>query len=273
MIFLLTILFSITVHAKNPIKVAVLDSGFDFKSTWQDAKSQGLVVPKLCKEGHKDFTNTNLNDNHGHGTHVAGIIAKYAGNADYCLVILKIYDPKTRSIEPEASTTKAMRYARAIGASIINYSGGGVGFNIGEYIEVKKNLDSGIVIVAAAGNEKEQNDYQIHSVKFSYFGKNSELAMYRYTITYINRKTLQITDKAPKNPYYPAAYDPRIISVMSYDKTKRHSFSNYGAAYNSMSDGYDILSLMPDNMYGKLSGTSMAAPKKTGQIIENWDIN
>jgi hypothetical protein len=44
------------------VKVAVIDTGFDFASTWDKDST-----PILCDEGHKSFIGDDK-DNHGHGT-------------------------------------------------------------------------------------------------------------------------------------------------------------------------------------------------------------
>jgi hypothetical protein len=58
----------------KPIVVAVIDTG-------------KAVDPKLkyCKYGHKDITGTGLEDNNGHGTNVASLIAREAKGANYCV--------------------------------------------------------------------------------------------------------------------------------------------------------------------------------------------
>lgn len=260
---IICLLFSFSAYAQKPVKIAVLDTGFDLKSDWEDASEFGLKKPVLCKKGHKDFTGTSIQDTHGHGTHVAGIIAKYA-KKKYCLVILKTHDSTSLS---QDETYRAINHAIKIGVDVISYSGGGSSFILKEYLAVKKALDAGILLVTAAGNDNERHDYQIHSVKIMIKSNKR----HDYKIKYINRRTLAITSKRQKG-YYPAAYDSRIISVKSYNNSERHGFSNYGDAYGYQDNGENVLSLLPNNVYGKMSGTSMATPKKTAQIINNWDF-
>ena len=95
-LFLISFLIATTCFAKT-IRVAVIDTGLDFKSNWADIKNKYdtdgylLRAPKLCKTGHTDFTHEGFFDKSGHGTHVAGIIAKFAENSNYCLIILKYF--------------------------------------------------------------------------------------------------------------------------------------------------------------------------------------
>ena len=125
----------------NTIKIAVIDTGFNNK--YEDKV-------KLCNTGHRDFTGTGLHDNHGHGTHISGLIAENAIN-NYCIMILKSYDPVDGG--SIANSTLAIEWAILQGADIINYSGGGLSANSREKKAVLKALDAGIIIVAAAGNE------------------------------------------------------------------------------------------------------------------------
>ena len=81
-----------------------------------------------------------------------------------------------------------------------------------------------------------------------------------------NGKPNQKADNDPALPNYPAALT-YVLGVMSVDETGRESvFTNYDvAAFNSAeyelyAPGENIMSTLPDNKYGLLSGTSMAAP-------------
>jgi len=90
--------------ANKLLKIAVIDTGISLDRI-QDAS--------LCKTGHKDFTGYGLNDNHGHGTHIYGLIDQYAKNiklktnsdvallsktsVSYCQIIIKFYDLESTS--------------------------------------------------------------------------------------------------------------------------------------------------------------------------------
>ena len=171
--------------------VAVIDTGMNY-----------VPGAKICKFGHKDFTSSNDSvtvdgivapvpkDNHGHGTNIAGVIQKNAGDSNFCMVILKYYDPNSVGNNNLNNTIKAIKYATKIGAKYINYSGGGIELSVGERDAVKAFLDKGGKFIAAAGNEKSDIDL-VH--------------------------------------YYPAMDDERVVVVGSIEKDgKVAPYSNWG---------------------------------------------
>lgn len=181
---------------KAPAIVAVIDTGLKLND-------QSRKV-KLCKTGHKNFSDNGLMqfthlskdpvpfDAHGHGTNVAGLIHKYAGDASYCIVIIKYFDGKLQRENALANTILAIKHAMEIGAKYINYSGGGTAFSYSEQKAVKEFLDKGGIFVASAGN---------------------------------NRQDIE------KVPYYPASDDPRTISVGSIEEDgTRSGYSNWGTS-------------------------------------------
>lgn len=183
--------------------------------------------------------NNKLVDNHGHGTHIAGIIGAEADNKkgiigispEVSLMILKYYDPNVNGTDNLKNTIRAMQYAVKMGAHIINYSGGGTEFSHEEQDAVMLAEKKGILFVAAAGNEKSNSD-QFH--------------------------------------YYPADYKLRnIISVTAIDPTTEVlPSSNYGVeTVDIAAPGYNILSSLPKNSYGLMTGTSQATAFVTGAAV------
>lgn len=231
LIVLSILALSVNVNAQ-PIKVAVIDTGFDFKSTWQPIRDDVPSTPTLCPTGHKDFTGNGLQDDHGHGTHIAGLIGKYSGNADYCLVIYKYYDNKGSDFNNLVNTIKSFGSAIAEGVNIINYSGGGISRNSEECAVLKTALDKGITVVAAAGNENI--DLDVH-------------------------------------PFYPALCDSRIVVVAGQDKYgKRVPSSSFSSRKFTVVKelGIDVLSILPGGQYGFMTGTSQATAIHSGKIVQ-----
>ena len=185
-------------QGSRDITVAIIDTGIDIHhedleaNLWNNPGETGLVDSPFCKKqtapltlkecdksrnGKDDDTNdmiddvhgwnfvsnnSDLTDNHGHGTHIAGIIGAMGGNnkgiigisPNVSLMILKYYDPKVSSTDNLKNTIQAIRYAIDKGAQIINYSGGGTDYSQEEFEGVRLAEKKGILFVAAAGNER-----------------------------------------------------------------------------------------------------------------------
>lgn len=182
------ITFFCLVSQSKTLKIAVIDTGLN--NTYN--------IP-LCKEGHKDFTNTDLRDNHGHGTNISYLINEYAGKGvDYCQIILKVYDYKSSAMVK--NSIQAFEYLTNIDVDIINYSGGGRGADAIERAFIKRLLLQGKVLVVAAGND----------------GNN------------LNRDC----------NYYPACYDDNIIVVGNGSSQKqKEPTSNWGSVVDVWIDG------------------------------------
>ncbi|MGZ3691396.1 MAG: S8 family peptidase [Pseudobdellovibrio sp.] len=250
--------WSVSQGNKNTI-VAIIDTGIDVNhedlknNIWTNPGESGLDAQGHDKSnngidddqngfiddvhGWNFVSNNNkLTDNHGHGTHIAGIVGAEAGNGKgisgispkVSLMILKYYDPKVPNTDNLKNTVASIRYAIKMGAHIINYSGGGVEFSQDEFEAVQAAEKKGVLFVAAAGNERSNSD-QSH--------------------------------------YYPADYPLKnIISVTAIDPTTEVlSSSNYGIlTVDIAAPGQNILSCLPNNSYGLMTGTSQATAFVTG---------
>lgn len=170
-------------------------------------------------------------DSDGHGTHIAGTAAAVGNNGrgmagvDWHATILpmKFLGEGGGNV---ADFLEAVAFAKARGVRIINMS-----FGAYSYSEAEKRAIAGapdILFVAAAGNERYDNDF---------------------------------------HPLYPASYDlPNLISVASSNKSDRLSgFSNYGVqTVHVAAPGENILGTLPGNDYDNLTGTSMATALVSG---------
>lgn len=126
-------------------KIVVLDTGIDIKKT---------NVP-LCKNGHRDFTldKNPFIDKIGHGSNVTQTIYNNS-NKNVCFIIVKYFTLKNKDAYGDMQV--ALEYVTTLNDyKILNISAGGKGKITSEYINIKKILDKGKVIVAAAGNEKD----------------------------------------------------------------------------------------------------------------------
>ncbi len=180
-----------------------------------------------------------LTDTHGHGTHVAGIIAsfaRYSGSPLFKhikILPLKVLGESKVSLEKRI--TGALRYATLRGARVINFSmGWPLASESDELREaVKAAQKKGIIIVAAAGNN----------------GHNSAL--------------------------FPCDYDQVICVGSNQNDGKISKFSNFGAHVDFTGPGSQILSSIPFTVnpqfssisgFDKKSGTSQASPIITAFI-------
>lgn len=92
--------------------------------------------------------------------------------------------------------------------------------------------------------------------------------LYQEAINYAHDAGLVIIaaagNDATSTPSYPAAYE-HVVSVASTTSSDYPSyFSNYGSTIDVSAPGSYIYSTLPYDQYGKMSGTSMAAPVVSG---------
>ncbi|WP_339179303.1 S8 family serine peptidase [Paenibacillus sp. FSL R5-0701] len=210
------------------VKVAVIDTGIFAHSELTIAGGVSTV----------DYT-TSYNDDRGHGTHVAGIIAAKSGNGGIVGVApgVELYAVKAIGADGEGTildVLEGVEWSIQNGMDIINISLG-MDTDSSLFKEIIDNAyDAGIVIVGTAGNEQEG------------------IPLDTYTIQ------------------YPAKYDS-VIAVGAVDSlNQRGIFSSVGEEVELAAPGVDIIStyVKADGTggYGKSSGTSQAAPHVTGMI-------
>jgi len=228
--------------------VAVIDTGVDYThgdlsaNMWKNSDeiaSNGIDDDQngiIDDVRGVDFYNfdTNPMDDHFHGTHVAGIVAAVANNGIGIAGIapkVKIMPIKVLSSHGSGNTLGifyGFKYAVENGANVINASFGGSGFSYLMYYGAYYAKINHVLIVAAAGNSANNNDqHKIYPCSFSF---------------------------------------DNIICVASSNQNNELSyFSNYGVnSVDIAAPGENILSTMPADSYGSLSGTSMATPEVTG---------
>lgn len=218
---------------KKDIVVAVIDTGIDPDHPFlknnihvlQGKASQlnyGIDFSKGKASANKPM------DDHGHGTHVAGIIKSVFPGVQ--ILTLKYYNRNANGQDNLNSTIQALDYAVNMGVDIINYSGGGPEPDRRELEILKRAEAKGILVVAAAGNEESNIDNKDHA-------------------------------------YYPASYGLKnIITVTAHDQSKKVlSSSNYGMKTVDISaPGYRIKSALPNRRSGYLTGTSQATAFVSG---------
>jgi subtilisin family serine protease len=216
----------------NPGESGLDSSGKDKRSNGIDDDGNGFIDDFRGW----DFVNNDNDpmDDNMHGTHVAGTIGAVGNNGvgisgvnwRVSLVGLKFLSGGGSGTLSDA--VRAIEYANMMNIPITNNSWGGGGYEATLEAAIKAAGDKGFLFVAAAGNDSNNND---------------------------------------SNPSYPASYKlSNILSVAAVDSGDAlASFSNYGATtVHVAAPGVNILSTLPGAQYGRLSGTSMAAPHVTG---------
>ncbi|MFH1561460.1 MAG: S8 family serine peptidase [Patescibacteria group bacterium] len=243
------------------VVVAVVDSGIDYTHEELGGCTLQQVNDNQCARfvpGY-DFVNDDNNpaDDHGHGTHVAGIITSVSNNGQGIAGInweAKLMPVKTFSAGGAGfSDTNAsgIVFAANNGAQVINMSWGNniptpdISLVLKDALDYAFSLN--VVLVAAAGNS------------------NDEVA----------------------DGYWPANYKYVISVAATNEDNQRSSYSNFGkvdlAAPGGNRSPYNLLSLNAHNPsnsssylnlgglpvgngYLRLAGTSMAAPHVAGLV-------
>ncbi len=214
------------------VVVAVVDTGiqgdhaFLAKNIYVPGKRSSPTNFGVDFSGDK-VTNTPT-DQHGHGTHVAGIVKSIFPEVK--ILALKYYNPKASGQQNLDATIKALQYAVDHNVDVINYSGGGPEASVEELRVLKQAEKKGILVIAAAGNERSNIDDKRHA-------------------------------------YYPASYGlSNIITVGAHDDGLNIiPSSNWGKnSVDIAAPGHRIRSSIPGNAAGYMTGTSQATAFVTG---------
>jgi type VII secretion-associated serine protease mycosin len=209
------------------VVVAVLDTGVDL----EHPDLRGNLVPGTTFWPEQGAPM----DYHGHGTHVAGIIAARLGNteggagvAPGCKIMpVKVMGPKGPEGKVEY-VAAGLVWAADHGAKVANLSLGDEGTSTLLRDAVAYALSKDVVVVAASGNFDPD----------------------KHTTT----NTLD----------YPAGY-PGVMAVGATDSDDQLAdFSFWGSWLDVVAPGVEIYSTVPGNAYRNEDGTSMASPFVAG---------
>lgn len=207
----------------------ILDTGID-----QDHPDLNVDASRsrsfVCAE-------SSLDDENGHGTHVAGIIG--AKNNDVGVVGVApgntLVSVKVMAADGKGSVSSLLAgleyiYNNAHSGDVINLSlSGGTSETLDQYVAKLAN-DKHVYLVVAAGNESQSAN-----------------------------------DISPQR-----VINPQVFTVSAMDNTDTFaSFSNYGSCVDYCAPGVKITSTYMGGKYATLSGTSMAAPHLAGLLLLN----
>lgn len=222
---------------RSSIVVAILDTGVNLLH--EDLAHAAWVNPgEIPGNGVDDDANgfiddingwdfaagdNQITDDHGHGTHVAGIVAARINNGKGIAglagnVKIMPVDVFMGGIGAYEDLIRAILYATDNGARVINMSLGASSYSRGEEMAVNYAVDRGVVVVAASGNT---GLVQTH---------------------------------------YPAAHEAVIAVAATTADDALASYSTRGSWVDVAAPGSSIYSLSAGGGYRFSSGTSMATP-------------
>jgi subtilisin len=216
--------------------IAILDTGIDLDHSDLNVFHEKTFIPGT----------TNADDDHGHGTHLAGIAA--AKDNSFGIVGIA---PGARLWALKILESSGMGEISTLikGLDYINQNSNQVDIAVLSLgcecesgaldIAINNSIKAGITIVVAAGNE----------------GKNAGTFTPANNPDVITVSAIADTDgkcggNGPSSPY---GGDDMLAS-----------FSNFGNVVDISAPGVDIYSTFKSNSYTKLTGTSMAAPHVAG---------
>lgn len=212
------------------IRVAVIDTGID------------LSHPDLAvniKDGFNAINHkASANDDNGHGTHIAGTIAAAGNDIGIIgvapkaeLYAVKVLD-KTGAGKI-SDVTEGLQWAVDNHMQVANMSLGTISYSRALDKAVKKAYNSGLIMVAAAGNNGPGLD----------------------TVN------------------YPAKFSEVIAISATDENNLVTSYSSRGPEIDIAAPGNNIYSTYNSGGYATFSGTSVAAPHVTGTIALKLQLN
>ncbi len=208
------------------VRVAVIDTGIDKDHPDLAANVAGGV--NFVRKGRKPANSSAWDDDNGHGTHVAGIIAAADNDIgvlgaapEASLYAVKVLDKRGSGYVSDVIA--GIEWAVANGMDVANMSLGGDGDVQSLREACDAAAEAGLLLVAAAGNDGGAVDY-------------------------------------------PAAY-PSVIAVAATDAADAvPSWSSRGPEVALAAPGVDVFSTWKGGGYAVESGTSMAAPHVAGTL-------
>ncbi len=208
-------------NTADPIKVGIIDTGISNTHPDLLANVKGGVNTINPRK--------NWNDDNGHGSHVAGIVAALDNNIGVIGVgpAIDLYAIKVLGANGSgylSDVIEGLDWAIQNGMQVVNMSLGTSAYNASFEAAIKKVNAAGIVQVAAAGNSGPNNNTVLYPAKFN-----------------------------------------EVIAVSATDKNNAiASWSSRGPEVDLAAPGVSIYSTYKSTGYATLSGTSMAAPHVAG---------
>lgn len=213
--------------ADKDIRVAVVDTGFSDKS-----------IPDGSIAGGKNYIVESMgtDDTYGHGTAVASIILENVPDAELIALVSSVYDHgKLTQVDADTFARIIMDAVDVYECDVINVSAGFAADveTVRQAVDYAK--EKGVVIVAAAGNDYQDN---------------------------------------PDAKYYPAAYESVIaVGSMNENKTSISDFSQRGEWVDIYECGENITVKTLSGNERIVSGTSYSAAIVTAKVCKILEEN
>lgn len=213
--------------ADKDIRVAVVDTGFSDKS-----------IPDGSIAGGKNYIVESMgtDDTYGHGTAVASIILENVPDAELVALVSSVYDHgKLTQVDADTFARIIMDAVDVYECDVINVSAGFAADveTVRQAVDYAK--EKGVVIVAAAGNDYQDN---------------------------------------PDAKYYPAAYESVIaVGSMNENKTSISDFSQRGEWVDIYECGENITVKTLSGNERIVSGTSYSAAIVTAKVCKILEEN
>lgn len=261
LLLIVLIYSSFSVFANNKeqkILISVIDTGIDLNNKelspylWKNPGESGFDKNNKPKENNGiddddngfvddvhgwNFVNnsSDLQDHHGHGTHIMSVILYFLKNQKLAnqveFQIVKYYHSDSDTHNILKASNQSFLYARQFNPQFVNYSGGGYTPSREEKKILESFDSSQTLILAASGNQKNDNDDQ---------------------------------------PYFPASYKlSNLLSVGSITpQASPSAFTNFGrSSVNIFTQGELVPAFALNQKIQKLSGTSQATAKLTAYAV------
>ena len=237
------------------VDVAVIDTGVDFEHP--DLNVAGGVSCLSTSGGGPPWSRTYYcetggDDDHYHGTHVAGTIGAIDNGIGVVGVApgariwaVKVLDSSGSGYEGGIVAGIDWVAANADTIEVANMSLGGSGFSQAEYDAIQGAVNAGVAFAVAAGNDNDD-------------ANNYSPAAFDNALTV---SALADFDGEPGGLGSPTCRDDQDDTLAD--------FSNWGNAVQIAAPGVCILSTYPieQGEYGTISGTSMASPHAAGALV------
>ena len=231
-------------NALSSVYVGIVDTGIQ--------ANHPDLVNQIYSSKHRDFTTgvtagkainvDNLVDPNGHGTHVAGIIGAQGNNSiggtgvcwDINLISLRALDSEGKG--NVSHIINAINYAQTANIDILNMSFSNSNYNAA----LKTAISNYTGLIVAAGNDDTNTD-------------KTRTYPSSFTDTLDNVISVGASNSSDERSNWNG-----LNNLWGLGGSKK---SNYGkTTVDIFAPGTDIYSTLRNGKYGKMSGTSMAAP-------------